>query len=227
MKLYMHPAACSLSAHIVCRELGLDIELIEVQLKTHKTVTGDDYLAINGAGYVPALMLDDGKVLTEGPAIVQFLAESAPEGRRLLPETGTFARSQVQSYLNFVTAELHKPMVMLLSPAYAGAHDAVHALVSKRLEWLNGRLAGPYLTGDSFTVADAYLFVCLNWSPWMGIDLRQWPALDAFMAAVRERPRVRQALQAEELEAFEKDGTFFASRAYLESAGRTGVPVRP
>ncbi|KAA0700118.1 glutathione transferase GstA [Neorhizobium sp. P12A] len=227
MKLYMHAAACSLSPHIICRELGIDIELIDVDRQTFRTSTGEDYLAINGNGYVPALVLDDGKVLTEGPAIVQFLAESAPEGSSLLPPAGTFARSQVQSYLNFITAELHKPMALLFNATYAGAHEGIHALVSKRLRWVNDQIKGPYLTGDDFTVADAYMFVCLNWSPWIKFDLTRWPAIHAFMARVGARPRVRQALQAEDLEAFDADGIFFAPQSYIASAGKSGTPVRP
>jgi len=227
MKLYMHAAACSLSPHIICRELGLDIKLVQVDRQTHRTSDGEDYLAINGNGYVPALMLDDGKVLTEGPAIVQFLADSVPEGAAMLPEVGDIRRNEVQSYLNFITAELHKPMVLLFNPIYSSVHGEVRALISKRLTWLNGRLAGPYLTGDAFTVADAYLFVCLNWSPWTDIDLKQWPDLHGFMARVAARPKVREALQAEDLEAFDADGVYFAPHAYLASSGRTGSPVRP
>jgi len=228
MKLYMHAAACSLSPHIVCRELGLDIELVQVDRQTHRTSDGKDYLAINGNGYVPALMLDDGKVLTEGPAIVQFLADSVPQGSAMLPAVGDLKRNEVQSYLNFITAELHKPMVMLFNPLYASVHEQIRALISKRLAWLDGRLAGgPYLTGEAFTVADAYLFVCLNWSPWTGIDLQQWPGLHGFMARVAARTKVREALQAEELEAFDADGIYFAPQASLASSGRTGSPVRP
>ncbi|EJZ20641.1 glutathione transferase GstA [Rhizobium sp. Pop5] len=227
MKLYMHAAACSLSPHIICRELGLDIELIQVDRQTHRTSKGEDYLAINGNGYVPALMLDDGKVLTEGPAIVQFLADSVPHGGAMLPAVGDLRRNEIQSYLNFITAELHKPMVLLFNPIYAAVHEEIRTLISKRLAWLNGRLAGPYLTGDAFTVADAYLFVCLNWSPWTDIDLKQWPALHGFMARVAARPKVREALQAEDLQAFDADGVYFAPQAYLASAGRTGEPVRP
>ncbi|MBB6220980.1 glutathione S-transferase N-terminal domain-containing protein [Rhizobium leguminosarum] len=227
MKLYMHAAACSLSPHIVCRELGLDIELVQVDRQTHRTSDGKDYLAINGNGYVPALMLDEGKVLTEGPAIVQFLADSVPQGSAMLPEVGNLKRNEVQSYLNFITAELHKPMVLLFNPLYSSVHEQIRALISKRLAWLAGRLAGPYLTGEAFTAADAYLFVCLNWSPWTGIDLQQWPGLHGFMARVAARPKVREALQAEELEAFDADGVYFAPQAYLASSGRTGSPVRP
>ncbi|MEK1894705.1 MAG: glutathione binding-like protein [Rhizobium sp.] len=226
MKLYMRAAACSLSPHIVCRELGIEVELVAVDPATHRAENGDDYLSINGNGYVPALILGDGKVLTEGPVIAQFLADSAAEGTSMLPAAGTFERSQVQSFLNFITSELHKPMVMFFDAAYAGAHQPIHALILKRLEWLNNRLKGPYLTGENFTVADAYLFVCLNWSPWIAIDLRQWPALSAFMKRVGERPKVREALQAEQLQAFEQDGVFFAPQAYLAAANRSGTPVR-
>lgn len=227
MKLYMNAAACSLSPHIVCRELGLDIELVEVDRGTHRTSDGKDYLAINGNGYVPALMLDDGKVLTEGPAIAQFLADSVPEGAAMLPEVGNLRRNEVQSYLNFISAELHKPMVLLFDPAYASVHAQIRAQVAKRLSWLSGRFAGPYLTGEAFTVADVYLFVCLNWSPWTGINLKQWPALHGFMARVAARPKVREALRAEDLEAFDADGVYFAPNVYLASSDWTGVPVQP
>jgi glutathione S-transferase len=223
MKLYMHAAACSLSPHIVCRELGLDIELVAVDRKTQRTSNGEDYRTINGNGYVPALMLDDGKVLTEGPSIVQFLADSSPASADLLPPPGTFERSEIQSYLNFITSELHKPMALLFNADYAAAHAGIRATIAKRLDWLNGRIAGPYLTGDAFTVADAYLFACLNWSPWIAIDLNTWPCLRAFVDAVAERPSVRAALEAEELEAFADGGTFFAPRAYLAGQSQAGV----
>ncbi|MBB3592101.1 glutathione S-transferase [Rhizobium sp. BK529] len=227
MKLYMHAAACSLSPHIICRELDIDIKLITVDRKTHITSEGDDYFAINGNGYVPALVLDDGKVLTEGPAIAQFLADSSPDGRRMLPEFGSFARNQVQSLLNFITSELHKPMVILFDANYTTVHDAMRAVVHKRLDWINGRLAGPYLTGEDFTIADAYLFVCLNWSPWVKIDLDQFPALPAFMKRVASRPAVLTALSEEGLMAFNAGGNFFAPIAYIQSAGYIGSPVRP
>lgn len=225
MKLYMHAAACSLSPHIVCRELGLDVELVHVDRKTQRTSSGEDYRMINGNGYVPALMLDDGKILTEGPSIVQFLADSSPRGSNLLPPPGTFERSEIQSYLNFITSELHKPMVLLFNADYAAAHAGIRATVAKRLDWLSGRMAGPFLTGEPFTVADAYLFVCLNWSPWIDIDLNNWPMLRAFVDAVAERPSVRAALEAEELSAFVECGTFFAPQAYL--AGRSQAGVKP
>ena len=227
MRLYMHAAACSLSPHIVCRELDIDIELITVDRKTHRTGNGEDYLGINGNGYVPALGLDDGKVLTEGPAIVQFLADSVPDGRKMLPEIGSFGRNQVQSLLNFITSELHKPMAMLFNADYATAHEAMRAVVHKRLDWINARLTGPYLTGGDFTVADAYLFVCLNWSPWIEIDLDRFPSLPAFMKRVAARPAVQAALSEEGLMAFNAGGNFFAPIAYIQSAGYVGSPVRP
>ncbi len=208
MKLYMHAAACSLSPHIICRELGIPVDIVEVDRKTHKTPTGADYLQINANGYVPALELDDGEVLIEGPAIVQHLAELRPDSG-LLSEPGTMERTRVQSWLNFITSELHKPMAMMFQPAYAAANAALQAHVHKRLDWLSTRIAGPYLTGKTFTVADAYLFVCLNWSPWLKIDLAPWPALQDFMRRVAARPGVQEALQAEELVALSHRGHVF------------------
>lgn len=224
MKLYMHPGACSLSPHIVCRELGLEIETVMVDRANHRTSDGDDYLTINGTGYVPALMLDDGVVLTEGPAIVQFLADSVPDGRKLLPEPGSLARSRVQSRLNFITAELHKPMAMLFSAAYAPSHEAIRALVSNRLDWLNGQIGEPYLDGEGFSVADAYLFACLNWSPWIGIDLDRWPGLSIFFYHVAERPAVRETLRAEGLHP-QPGSIFFAPTG--DPAHRATAAVRP
>ncbi|WP_117193191.1 glutathione S-transferase N-terminal domain-containing protein [Rhizobium terrae] len=222
MKLYMHPGACSLSPHIVCRELGLEVETVPVERGTYRLPDGGDYLGINGTGYVPALMLDDGAVLTEGPAIVQFLAASVASGRNLLPAVGSLERSRVQSWLNFITSELHKPMVMLFNAAYAPAHDPIRGLVSRRLDWLNGRIGGPYLEGEGFSVADAYLFVCLNWSPWIGIDLKTWPRLEAFFRAAAGRPAVQAALQAEGLHA-SPENIFFAPRAGEDHRAAAGV----
>ena len=215
MKLYMHPAACSLSPHIVSRELDLPVELVAVDRATHRTAAGEDYLRINGNGYVPALVLDDGQAITEGPAIVQYLADLRPEAG-LLPPPGTRERTVVQSRLNFITSELHKPMAMLFHPAYAPARAGLLALVGKRLDWLGTQIAGPYLAGERFTVADAYLFVCLNWSPWIGIDLAGRPALEAFMAHVGARPKVQAALAAEGLVKLGADSLFHAPRAMVE-----------
>jgi glutathione S-transferase len=214
----MHPGACSLSPHIVCREIGIPVDLIEVNRQTHRTRSGEDFYHINGNGYVPILELDDGTRLMEGPAIVQHLADRKPASG-LLPPTGTLARSEVQSLLNFITAELHKPMAMLMMPAYAPAREPLAALVGKRLDWVSGRLAGDHLTGPAFTVADAYLFVVLNWAPWNGTDLTRWPALAAFMARVGSRPAVQAALAAEGLAPF-GEVPFYAPVAMIEASGR-------
>ncbi len=217
MKLYMHPGACSLSPHIVCSELDLPVELIMVDRTTHRTGSGADFHTINGNGYVPALKLEGGTVVTEGPAIVQYLADLRPEAT-LVPRPGTIARTRIQSWLNFITSELHKPMVLLLQPRYAAAKAPLFELVEKRLSWLATQVAGPYLTGEHFTIADAYLFVVLNWSPWMGIDLGRWPALKDFMARVGARPKVKQALAEEGLAPF-GEGIFHAPPAMVEAAG--------
>lgn len=217
MRLYMHQAACSLSPHIVCRELGLPVELVEVDRKTKTTAGGEDFRPINPNGYVPVLGLDTGGCLTEGPAIVQFLAELRPESGMLPPER-TVERAEVRSLLNFITSEVHKPMGMLFQTDFQASHAAIRAMVDKRLDWINGRLAGPYLTGPAFTVADAYLFVCLNWSPWIGIDLASRPALTAFMAKVGGRPAVQEALRAEALLPHGPDGMFHAPSWAIEAA---------
>jgi len=223
MKLYMHPGACSLSPHIVCRELGLPIELIEVDRATHRTSTGEDFYGISGNGYVPALKLEDGTVLTEGPAIVQYLAELRPQAT-LLPKSGTIDRARVQSWLNFITSELHKPMVLMFRPPYAPVKSTLFELVQKRLDWLATQIAGPYLTGETFTVADAYLFVVLNWSPWLEIDLGRWPVLQAFEARVGARPRVQEALTAEGLAPFGEEHTFYAPPAMAHAARQAARP---
>ncbi|WP_137389502.1 glutathione S-transferase N-terminal domain-containing protein [Rhodoligotrophos defluvii] len=215
MKLYMHPGACSLSPHIVCRELGIPIELINVDRATHRTSDGEDFIRINANGYVPVLMLDNGEKLTEGPAIVQYLAELHPEGG-LLPSSGTIERARVQSWLNFITSELHKPMAMLMMPPYAPAKAALLDHVSKRLTWLSKHMKTPYVTGEAFTVVDAYLFVCLNWSPWNSVELARWPGLQAFMKSVGQRPKVQEALAAEGLGPYGDSGIFYAPVARSE-----------
>ncbi|TMJ40474.1 MAG: glutathione S-transferase [Alphaproteobacteria bacterium] len=207
MKLYTHQAACSLSPHIISRELGLDVEIIRVDRGTHRTSDGKDYLAINPNGYVPALVLDDGEIMIEGTAIVQYLASLKPEAG-MMPEDAR-SRRLVQSLLNFIATEIHKPMAQLMMPAYAPVKDALYRHVASRLDWIATRFKGEYLTGNSFGVADAYLFVCLNWSQWNGVDLKRWPILEAFMKRVGERPEVAAALEAEGL-APRADGVFFA-----------------
>ena len=197
MKLYMMPGACSLSPHIVLRELGLDFEAVLVR-RDKSTSNGDDFLKVSPNAYVPALALDDGQVLTEGPAIVQYLADLRPESG-LAPANGTIARYQLQSTLNFISTELHKGYTPLFRP---GCTDETRAAqfehLTKRLNAIVPRLEGKqYLTGDTFTIADAYLFTVMGWSRFVHFDLSPWPALQAFMERVAARPTVRAALDAE------------------------------
>jgi glutathione S-transferase len=206
MKLYMHTAACSLSPHIVCRELGLDVELIAVDRATHRTADNRDYLGINGNGYVPLLELADGARLMEGPAIVQYLADLKPEAG-LVPPAGTLERVRLQSWLNFISTELHKPLAMQFH--FAAAREQLAALVTRRLTWLSDQLTGPYLMGDRFTVADAYLFVCLNWTQFLKFDLSPWPKLTDLMRRVAARPAVQQALAAEGLIPRDQGGAYY------------------
>jgi glutathione S-transferase len=206
MKLYMHTAACSLSPHIVCRELGLDVELVAVDRATHRTADGADYLAVNGNGYVPLLELADGTRLMEGPAIVQYLADLKPEAG-LVPPAGTLERVRLQSWLNFISTELHKPLAMQFH--FTASREQLAALVTKRLNWLSTQFTGPYLMGDHFSVADAYLFVCLNWTQFLKFDLSPWPALTDLMRRVAKRPAVQQALAAEGLIPRDKGGAYY------------------
>ncbi len=207
MKLYVRQAACSLAPHIVARELELDIDIVHVERGTHHTSDGQDFLAINPNGYVPVLVLDDGEIVIEGPAIVQYLAELKPDGG-LAPRSAA-ERRRIQSLPNFISAEIHKPMVQRFAPAYAPVKEVLHQHVVARLDWIATQFEGDHLTGDRFSIADAYLFVCLNWSQWLGIDLSHWPELEAFMRRVGARSRVREALEAEGL-ALRSDGIFFA-----------------
>jgi glutathione S-transferase len=199
MKLYHSPGACSLSPHIVAREAGLPLSLVRVDTKSRKTAAGDEYLAINGKDYVPLLELDDGTRLSEGPAIVQYLADRAP-GSKLAPPNGTLQRYQLQEWLNFITSELHKQF----SPLFDSSHgDDIKARsrdkISGRLDWLVKQLGDrDYLTGE-FSVADAYLFTVLNWTTWTGIDLSRWPVLERYVARVAARPQVQAAMQEEGL----------------------------
>ena len=210
MKLYTQRAACSLASHIIACELGLDLEVVRVDRATHRTSDGQDFLAINPNGYVPALVLDDGEVLVEGTAILQYLASLNPEAG-LMPEDAKGQRL-IQSLLNFIATELHKPMAQMMTPDYAPVKEALYKHVAPRLDWIVGRLIGDYLLGHKFSVADAYLFVCLNWSQWNGIDLARWPKLEAFMKRVGQRPAVRLALEAEGL-APRAAGVFYAPPA--------------
>jgi glutathione S-transferase len=199
MKLYYSPGACSLSPHIVLCEAGLPHELIKVDLKTKKTEHGDDFNAINAKGYVPTLVTDGGEVLTEGPAIVQYLADLAPT-KNLAPAAGTMARVRLQEWLNFISTEVHKGFSPLFRNAPTEWQEVVRATLAVRFSHLAAVLEKqPYLMGNDFSVADAYLFTVLNWSKWVKIDLAPWPALGAYQARVAARPGVQQALKKEGL----------------------------
>ncbi|MGZ5198319.1 MAG: glutathione S-transferase N-terminal domain-containing protein [Telluria sp.] len=212
MKLYIRIGACSLSPHIACQELDVPVELVRIDKTTNTTPSGEDFFEINANGYVPVLELDSGERLIEGPAIVQYLADLKPE-RGLAPPNGTLARTRLQTWLNFIATELHKPMAMLLSPRHVAARELLLAGVSKRLDWLSQQMSGPYLAGDSFSVADPYLFACLNWSPWIQLDLDRWPVLQEFMRRVGARPAVQRALRAEGLSPYGSAGIFYAPTA--------------
>jgi glutathione S-transferase len=200
MKLYFAPGACSLSPHIVLRETGADFELEKVDLQEKKTASGRDYTTVNPKGQVPALQLDSGETLTEGPVIVQYLADRDARGG-LAGAPGTMERYRIQEWLNFVTSELHKSLGALFRPTTPDAYkDIARANLNKRYDWIDEELAGkPYLTGDKFTVADAYLFTVTRWAPLLGIDTAKRRNLTAFMERVAARPRVQEALKAEGL----------------------------
>jgi glutathione S-transferase len=196
MKLYYSPGACSLSPHIVAEELRLTLDYERVDLKTHLTAGGADFYAINPRGYVPALVLDDGALLAEGPAIVQYLADLRPDSD-LLPKIGDIARYHVIEWLTFINSEMHKTF----SPLFAAdASDAVkaeaRARLVKRFDYVGQALAGrDYLTGAAFTVADAYMFVMTNWAILQKIAVPE--AVTSFRKRVAARPAVHRALKAE------------------------------
>ncbi len=200
MKLYYSPGACSLSPHIVAQELGLPLTLVKVDLAAKKTEHGEDFLAINSKGYVPALVLDDGTVLTEGPAITQYLADLRPEAG-LAPANGTIARYQLQAMLGYINSELHKSFSPLFNPATTPDVRAEReAYLRKRFAWIDAVLARQsFLTGGQFSIADAYLFVVTNWAKPVKLDLAEFKNLAAFQARVSARPAVLAALRGERL----------------------------
>jgi glutathione S-transferase len=200
MKLFYTPGACSLSPHIALLEDGLPFTLSKVDLKIKKLESGEDFNGINGKGYVPALQFDDGQVLTEGSAIVQYIADQKPAAG-LAPAAGTVERYRLQEWLNFITAELHKPMGSMFNPAQAPEwKESVKATLGKRLDWLSKQIEGKqYLLGDKFSVADGYLFTVLNWAGMVKFDLGKWPVIQQYAARVGQRPKVVEALKAEGL----------------------------
>jgi glutathione S-transferase len=200
VKLYYAPGACSLSPHIVLREAGIPFELERVSLSKKRTATGADYWAVNPKGYVPALQLDDGQVLTEGPAIVQYLADQKPEAG-LAPANGTMDRYRLQEWLNFISTDLHKQYSPLFNPKAPEETKATQReYLEKRIGFVAQSLAGkPYLMGERFSVADAYLFTVLSWSRLVNLDLGRWPVVVEYLERVGARPAVQAAIDAEGL----------------------------
>ena len=200
MKLFYSPGACSLSPHIVLRETGLPFELIQANLKNKTLADGSDFKAVNPKGYVPALVLNDGTLITEGPAIVQYLADQVPE-KKLAPPNGTIQRVRLQEWLNFISTELHKSFSPLFGwPINDEAKGLFKQRLMLRLAVVDEHLAkNDYLLGEAFSVADAYLFVVTNWPPMVGVDISGFKHLAAFRERVGARPSVMAALEAEGL----------------------------
>ncbi|WP_425251634.1 glutathione transferase GstA [Janthinobacterium sp. NFX145] len=198
MKLFYSPGACSQAPHILLRETGTPFTLVKVDLGQHKTQEGGNYYELNPKGQVPLLALDDGTTLSEGPVIAQYIAEQAGK-QDLLPPVGSLARYKVLEWQNYITSELHKSF----SPLFDSRIDlATKALfveqLGKKYKWVDSRLEGQdYLTGDTFTVADAYLFVITGWAPGVGVDLSALANLQAFLARVSQRDSVKAAQAAE------------------------------
>jgi len=196
MKLYFAPGACSLHPHITLREAGLPFDLARVDIRAHKLHDGTDYYGINPKGYVPALELDDGEILTEGAVIDQYVADRKPESK-LLPPAGTMERYRAQEWLAFIASEIHKTFGPLFGSDEA-AKEGPRARLGTRFDLVAKTLASqPYLLDDTFTVADAYLYNMLRWATSPRIDRDKWPALKAFFARVDARPAVQAALAAE------------------------------
>jgi glutathione S-transferase len=206
MRLYFKPGACSMSSRIVLIELDLAFDAVKVDTETGVTETGADYRSINRKGYVPALELADGVVLTENPAILQFLADSHPEAG-LAPVHGTLERARLQEWLNFTSSELHKAFGPYFrgQPLEETEKEQVDSRLARRIgDVENGLSDGrDFIVGNSFTVADAYLFVVLSWSSFIGINLARWPHVAAYASRIAARPSTRQAMRQEGLVADE------------------------
>jgi glutathione S-transferase len=200
MKLYFSPGACSLSPHIALREAGLDFVAERVDLRQKVTESGADFRAVNPKGYVPALQLKDGTVLTEGPAIVQYIADQAPASK-LAPAAGSIERYQLVEWLNYISTEVHKSFSPLFNPAATDdMKQAARTAIANRLNYVAQVLDGrEFLMGSTFTVADAYLFTVLGWAGYVKLSLADWPVLQAYIERVGARPAVQQAMRDEGL----------------------------
>ncbi len=200
MKLFYSPGACSLAAHIAAHEQGVTLDLERVSMKTKQTQSGEDFRSINPNGYVPALVLDDGQVLLENLAILVYLADRKP-GSELLPANSELNHYRVLQWLSFVSSEVHKSYGPLFHPELpASAHERAREQLNQRLEYIEKTLQNqPYLTGDTFTIADVYLYVTCNWAALVKVDLSVFPSLQQFHARVAQRPAVQAAARAEGL----------------------------
>ncbi|CAA9889899.1 Glutathione S-transferase GST-6.0 [Candidatus Methylobacter favarea] len=200
MKLYYSPGACSLCPHIVAKEAGLPLELVKVDLQGKHTETGEDFRQINPNGYVPVLILDNGRKLIEVAAIVQYLADLAPD-KKIAPPAGSFERYQLQQWLSFISTEIHKSFSALFKPATpeAAKQQAIESLAARLVTVSEHLSTQTFLLGEQFSAADAYLFVTLRWSPYLKFDLSRWPLLISYADKISGRPAVQQALQEEGL----------------------------
>jgi glutathione S-transferase len=200
MKLYYSPAACSLAIHILLREIGQPFDLVKVDTKSHKTADGGDYYAVNPKGYVPLLELEDGTRLTEGPVIARYLCDTAKR-EDLMPAAGTMARYRVEEWQNYVTSEIHKSFSPVFSPAYdATAKQIFIAGLRKKFGWVSEQIAGrDYLTGNTYTAADAYFFTVTNWAKFVDLDISDLAPVQAYLGRIATRPAVQAALKAEGL----------------------------
>lgn len=200
MKLYYVPGACSLASHIALYEAGLPFAIDQLNMPGKTTSGGKDFMQINPKGYVPALELNDGSILTEGAAILQYIADQNP-GSGLAPQAGTMARYHLQEWLTFIGTEIHKSFSPLFNKAAADeVKDYARTMLARRLGYVETQLANkPYLMGDHFTVADAYLFVVMSWSSHVGFDLGPFPKINEYLTRVAARPGVQAALKAEGL----------------------------
>ena len=198
MKLFFSPGACALHAQIAMREAGLDFELVRVDLRAHTFGEGADFYGVNPKGYIPVLELDDGTRLTEGAVIVQFIADKRPAAG-MLPPGGTLERVRVQEWLHFIATEIHKPFLPLFNPRASDETKApLRAKLELRFDYVERSLgSGPFFLGETFTVADGYLFNMLRWAQVVGMDLARWPRITALYAGVESRPTVRASIEAE------------------------------
>ncbi|HVE49721.1 MAG TPA: glutathione transferase GstA [Casimicrobiaceae bacterium] len=196
MKLYYSPGACSFAPHIAAVEAGIPVTLVKVDLRSHKVSDASDFYTVNLKGYVPVLELDDGTKLTEAAVVLQYLADRNPG--KLAPAFGSMERYRLMEWLNFVATELHKGMGALWNPSMESVRGPIMEKIGKRLDFLAAALTNrQFLHGDSFTIADAYLFTILSWAKPLKVDLSRWPAITSYIERIGARPAVQQAKRAE------------------------------